>query len=123
MSYLERYCRQCRRLVAAAFLDHACPRCGRLTSVVWPAPTLDLTDLSSIGKSAALTPSAEGFPERWLGRRIGLYDIESLLGKGGMAWVFLAKHITLHRHCAIKVLCPELLGRKANSLDLFMAEM
>ena len=67
-------------------------------------------------------PGAEGFPERLLGRSIGLYDIESLLGKGGMAWVFLARHNTLHRPCAIKVLCPELLGRKANSLDLFMAE-
>ncbi|QDU29297.1 Serine/threonine-protein kinase PrkC [Anatilimnocola aggregata] len=67
-------------------------------------------------------PGAEGFPERLLGRSIGLYDIESLLGKGGMAWVFLARHNTLHRPCAIKVLCPELLGRQADSLDLFMAE-
>jgi len=67
-------------------------------------------------------PGGEGFPERFLGRSIGLYEIESLLGKGGMAWVFLARHKTLHRPCAIKVLCPDLLGRKANSLDLFMAE-
>lgn len=86
------------------------------------APTLDLTNFSSIGNSAAPLPGAEGFPERLLGRRIGLYDIESLLGKGGMAWVFLARHNTLHRLCAIKVLCPELFGRKADSLDSFMAE-
>ena len=87
------------------------------------APTLDLTNFSSIGNSAApLLPGAEGFPERLLGRRIGLYDIDSLLGKGGMAWVFLARHNTLHRLCAIKVLCPELFGRKADSLDSFIAE-
>jgi serine/threonine protein kinase len=81
-----------------------------------------MTDISSTGDSLLGMPSGEGFPERLLSRSVGLYDIESLLGKGGMAWVFLARHNTLHRPCAIKVLCPELLGRKANSLDLFMAE-
>ncbi len=103
-------------------MGHSCPRCGRRIWDVQSTPTLDLTGLSSVSDSAAPMPNGMGFPERLLGRSIGLYDIESLLGKGGMAWVFLARHNTLHRPCAIKVLCPELQGRKADSLDLFMAE-
>ena len=122
LNNLERFCPQCRRLVFATVVDHACPGCGRPTSVVHSAPTLDLTDLSSTGDCVVRMPGTEGFPDRLLGRSIGLYDIESLLGKGGMAWVFLARHNTRHRPCAIKVLCPELLGRQADSLDLFMAE-
>ncbi len=122
MSNPRRSCPECGKLVVTTVVDHACPDCGGLTMAVDPAPTLNMTGLSSIGDSAARMPGGEGFPERLLGRSIGLYDIESLLGKGGMAWVFLARHNTLHRPCAIKVLCPELLGREANSLDLFMAE-
>ena len=122
MNNLVRFCPQCRRPVVATVADHACPGCGWLPSVVHSAPTLDLTDLSSTGDGVARRPGTEGFPERLLGRSIGLYDVESLLGRGGMSWVFLARHKTLHRPCAIKVLCPELLGRQADSLDSFMAE-
>lgn len=122
MNNLESFCPQCGRLFAAAVEAQACPGCGRMPSLAHPAPTLDMSDLSSTGDGVVGMAGGEGFPERLLGRNVGLYEIESLLGKGGMAWVFLARHNTLHRSCAIKVLCPELLGRKANSLDLFIAE-
>lgn len=39
-----------------------------------------------------------------------------------MAWVFQARHYSLQRLCAIKVLCPEIRSRNANSADLFIAE-
>jgi eukaryotic-like serine/threonine-protein kinase len=121
MNNLERFCPQCARVVVASVGDHACPDCGRLTSFAHHAPTLDMSDMSSTD-SVFSTPSGDGFAESLLSRNVGHYEIESLLGKGGMAWVFLARHNTLHRSCAVKVLCPELLGRKADSLDLFMVE-
>lgn len=39
-----------------------------------------------------------------------------------MAWVFRARHNALQRLCAIKVLCPEIRSRSADSADLFIAE-
>src|SRR5262245_27732077 len=38
----------------------------------------------------------------------GRYAIERELGRGGMATVYLAEDLTLHRRVAIKVLHPEL---------------
>src|SRR6266436_3980236 len=40
----------------------------------------------------------------------GQYQIEALLGKGGMGAVFLARHILLGDRVAIKVLPPEMRG-------------
>lgn len=40
----------------------------------------------------------------WTGQRVATYDVESLLGEGGMARVYLARHLTLERPCALKVL-------------------
>src|SRR2546422_11775953 len=40
----------------------------------------------------------------------GQYQIESLLGKGGMGAVYLARHILLGDRVAIKVLPPEMRG-------------
>src|SRR2546422_8758097 len=40
----------------------------------------------------------------------GQYQIESMLGKGGMGAVYLARHILLGDRVAIKVLPPEMCG-------------
>ena len=41
-----------------------------------------------------------------IGKRLGVYQIESLLGAGGMGRVYLARHALLSRPCALKVLDP-----------------
>jgi serine/threonine-protein kinase len=41
-----------------------------------------------------------------LGRRLGQYHVESILGRGSMACVYKAKHLRLRRACALKVLDP-----------------
>jgi serine/threonine protein kinase len=43
-----------------------------------------------------------------IGTRIGDYEIQQLLGRGGMSVVYLAEHIRLHRKVALKLLSPEL---------------
>jgi serine/threonine protein kinase len=43
-----------------------------------------------------------------IGTRIGDYQIQQLLGRGGMSVVYLAEHIRLHRKVALKLLSPEL---------------
>jgi serine/threonine protein kinase len=45
-----------------------------------------------------------------IGKKILNYEIISVLGKGGMGEVFLAKHATIDRYVAIKALLPSLVG-------------
>ncbi len=42
-----------------------------------------------------------------VGKQLGAYRIQSLLGEGGMARVYKASHERLHREVAIKVIRPE----------------
>ncbi len=52
---------------------------------------------------------------------LGRYRIESLIGEGGMGHVFSAKHLSIDRKVAIKVLRPEL-SRVDSQVQRFMAE-
>jgi len=51
------------------------------------------------------------------GRMLGEFKLIRLLGRGGMAEVYLAEQTTLHRQVAVKVLRPDLLDR-ANDVIL-----
>jgi serine/threonine-protein kinase len=57
-----------------------------------------------------------------VGRELGVYRCESLLGRGGMGWVFLARHGDLDRPCALKILAPRLLDEDRAYLDRFQNE-
>lgn len=60
--------------------------------------------------------------EELVGETLDKYQIESLLGRGGMGWVFLGRHLQLNRSCAIKVLSPELVDSDPEYLDRFCTE-
>lgn len=57
-----------------------------------------------------------------IGTRLGAYSIGPLVGKGGMARVYRARHLTLGRVCAIKVLNSDVVCQTPELLDLFFSE-
>jgi serine/threonine protein kinase len=96
-----------------------CPSCGQLTNL---SRTWRTTNVFQPVTRVSGNPSSDELSRRLIGRTIGAYAIDRVMGRGGMAWVFHARHEALHRSCAIKVLCPEQHYRNSNLLDFFIAE-
>src|SRR5437762_1465185 len=63
-----------------------------------------------------------GSADRLIGRRVGSYRIESFLGRGSMASVYKAKHLGLHRHCALKIIDSGLVEKQPAIREQFWAE-
>jgi eukaryotic-like serine/threonine-protein kinase len=57
-----------------------------------------------------------------LGRKLGQYRVESVLGRGTMAYVFKAKHLGLGRDCALKIMDPGLVVEQPGIREQFWAE-
>ena len=57
----------------------------------------------------------------FIGSKLGSYELVELLGEGGMGWVYLARHATIGRRVAIKMLRPELANHPI-ALSRFFAE-
>lgn len=118
------YCPACNE----AFLGRAgtsyCPRCGM------PVGDLDNASLNTI----TISRPGENFSLRAqrvekdtellavVGRELANYQVQSLLGRGGMGWVFLARHLQLNRACALKVLSPSLIRKDPEYLERFYSE-
>ncbi len=60
-------------------------------------------------------------PNQWVGRRLGKYEVTSLLGVGGMGVVLQARDPSIERDVAIKVL-PQELSADQRSLERFLTE-
>jgi serine/threonine-protein kinase len=56
-------------------------------------------------------------------RKIGRYEIKDVIGRGGMATVYLAFDPNSKRDVAVKVLPRESLGKEANALERFKKEL
>jgi eukaryotic-like serine/threonine-protein kinase len=120
MNTQTQYCRGCQQPFSGTEEDHFCPRCCQ-GPTVGVEQTLDTTTTVSFEGTAEPTRSID-LARQYAGRTFDAYTIDTLVGRGGMAWVFRAWHNWLHRPCAIKILCPDLQQRCADSLDKFIAE-
>ena len=74
------------------------------------------------GSEKVLEKTIELDVESLVGRRVGQYRLDSVLGRGTMAWVFKAKHLGLGRPCALKVMDPGLVARQPGIREQFWAE-
>ena len=103
----DRYCAQCGAELlwcanCAEFLaDETCPKCG--TPGI---PRPDSHSIAAFGEDDS--PWAE-VVARLRRATLGEFEIGHELGRGGMAAVFLAHELSLHRDVAIKVMSPGLL--------------
>src|ERR1051325_4997264 len=78
--------------------------------------------LASAGAVAAAAPMmTEGPPSTLIGRRIGAYQLQALLGAGGMGHVYRARDTRLGRDVAIKIV-PRLFTTDPDRLARFERE-
>jgi serine/threonine-protein kinase len=71
---------------------------------------------------AAAVVAEERELRKLLGRELHVYRCRSLLGRGGMGWVYLAEHRDLGRPCALKILSPRLAAQDPDYLQNFWNE-
>jgi serine/threonine protein kinase len=109
-------CPTCRAPLSDAALT-VCPNCSRSLA---NAPTRVLHDLNSTTDFGIV--SEQETEDGLIGSELGNYAIERFMGQGGMARVYRAKHLTLERPCAIKVLKQDFVERAAGAVAAFLAE-
>ena len=101
------YCPACNAWFSSSSsnLVERCPRCGTLAFSSSLTSTDDLTVLfDPLRKSNAVNDRDD--LSHLAGSRLGVYRLETSLGRGAMGQVFLAWHEHLQRKCALKVLLP-----------------
>ena len=120
------FCPSCQFPIASADDRSVCPNCG----------TAFDRHLSHQGETQIVVPAAIGTSQHpgpiraskaievdeLIGRRIDRYQCNALLGSGAMGRVYLARHVDLHRNCALKILPPKLVESDAAYVERFANE-
>jgi serine/threonine-protein kinase len=122
MNAIKRFCFGCNEKIALGVDQDTCPHCGQTLSAVVDAPTLEFTRLQERGTYFPDLQSTDSEVMELVGKPFANYTIERLLGRGGMAWVFLARHATLWRPCAVKILNRQLSPESDERVAMFLAE-
>ena len=73
-------------------------------------------------EEASLADDGEQQDRELIGSDLDVYRVESLLGRGGMGRVYLARHRDLHRPCALKILSPRLAAEDEDYVQRFLNE-
>lgn len=122
---LTDYCPACNEAFPGALRNQFCPRCGMPadSSVRLAIPTvLWHTSNPALGPPMVHIEDDRESLEQLIGTTFDRYLIESMLGRGGMGWVFLARHQSLNRACALKILSPALVRDDPDYLERFRSE-
>ncbi|HVW00410.1 MAG TPA: serine/threonine-protein kinase [Planctomycetaceae bacterium] len=90
-----------------------CPNCSTDLSISEPVvDDAQPTVISRPGADLQRVPTTVNIehepPDELVGSELGVYRIQSLLGRGAMGRVYLAEHRDLNRLCALKILAPRL---------------
>lgn len=121
------------RLFAAVFCPHCqfslladpqpvtCPKCG-VSIALDIAAELETRVMPRSAERVMPRASMATEVDVLIGQRFNRYLCRGLLGAGAMGRVYLARHVDLHRNCALKVLPPTLVGRDAGYVDRFVNE-
>ena len=103
-------------------IDGVCSRCG---GDLAETPDGQLQETLLIhdwhGDGTYYADPAEEF-DALLGSELNVYELESLIGSGGMGRVYLAKHRDLGRYCALKILSPKSAEIDEDYVDRFINE-
>lgn len=70
----------------------------------------DLETRRELDSETYLQRRAQMLEQVWRGRRLGDFEVESILGQGGMGIVLAARHVETGQAVAIKMVRPDMLG-------------
>lgn len=117
------FCPGCNEKFAVPDSEPCCPQCGETMSSLADAPTLAVFEVQARDTYVhGFADDDDTIADPLTGRHLAAYSIGTLIGKGGMARVYRARHLTLGRICAIKVLNSEVVRRNPELLELFFSE-
>ena len=119
MSETVYFCIGCNERCAPE--DTLCPRCEAALGIgdAQTTPQARLTPGGTIQGSAKRGTEQD---RELIGSKLGVYEIQEFLGRGGMARVYLAKHSMLERPCALKLLNPSLASSDRQFISQFFSE-
>ncbi len=119
------YCFGCNERFRGSDGQKVCPRCGQTAGddFIPVGPTFLWRSSEAWGTRQAPAPDdIREEPLELVGQTVGDYEVLSLLGRGGMGYVFHARHIPLDRYSALKVLSPHLINQDPEYLERFVHE-
>lgn len=115
------FCPSCRFAFESQTEDAICPECGQaLEGTADTRLSPKATDNYRV-KEVPRASKASSVDEL-IGQRIDRYQCNALLGSGAMGRVYLARHLDLHRNCALKILPPQLVESDAAYVERFADE-
>uniref|UniRef100_A0A7C4QSZ0 Serine/threonine protein kinase n=1 Tax=Schlesneria paludicola TaxID=360056 RepID=A0A7C4QSZ0_9PLAN len=109
------FCPNCQVTFVPPVQVKACPQCGQ------PLPETDASTATRRDDAAMRASQAKEVDEL-IGRTLGIYRLEALLGAGAMGRVYLARHLDLGRSCALKILPPRLVEADPGFICRFLEE-
>jgi len=119
------YCAGCNVCFTERNSSCVCPRCGN-TLPELQQDLLNETLLIRDREPDRILTDPECIEDQGLSQLIGReildYRFESLLGQGGMGYVFLVHHLKLHRKSALKILSPQLMKQQQDYVRRFRQE-
>lgn len=117
-----RFCFGCNEKFEAPSGGNTCPSCGLSLIPLTSTSTAEIDDVAARETYLGEQAVPDAADDQIVGQRLGPYSIEALAGRGGMARVYRARHLMLHRPCALKVLSQRLVKSDPAYVELFHAE-